>query len=84
MNAKQQRKKGRSEKIRWPEPEEWKQTDDAAEQKQQRGCKTREEPMRDTNDDHGINGCDRKPQSDQSKHAADAGPVVDNHEGTNH
>ena len=57
MNAEEQQKKGTSDKIRGPEPEKWKQTDNAAEQKQQRRCKTPEEPMRDCNDDHGISGC---------------------------
>ena len=83
MNAEEQQKKGTSDKIRRPEPEKWKQTDNAAEQKQQRRCKTPEEPMRDCNDDYGISGCHRQPQSNEPKHPADTGPVMEKHEATN-
>ena len=71
-------------KIRRPESEGWKQTDDTAKEKQQRGCKTCEKPMRGRNDDHGINGCHWRPQSNEPKHGADIGPVVDHHEASNH
>src|SRR5437762_1229077 len=83
MNAEEQRQKRRSDKIRRPEPEEWKQTDDAAEQKQQRRRKTCEKPTRGFNNDHGINGCHRQPQNQKIKDPANTRSVVENHEATN-